>query len=100
MGFRISVFILLVTLMLKPALGQIVTVKIEDFVTQHNGFEENEEGEINPINLKEINKRIRFFIEEKYPKIVDFTRQKYPWEDSLGLHLKSVLYSLQNLSIW
>ena len=32
MGFRISIFILLVTLMLKPALGQIVTVKIEDFV--------------------------------------------------------------------
>ena len=60
--------------MLKTALGQIVTVKIEDFVIQHNGFEENEEGEINPINLKEINKRIRFFIEEKYPKIVDFTR--------------------------
>ncbi len=54
--------------------GQVINVKIEDFVTQHNGFEENEEGEINPINLKEINKRIRFFIEEKYPKIVDLTR--------------------------
>ena len=38
--------------------SQIVTVKIEDFVNQHSGFEENEEGEINPINLKEINKRI------------------------------------------
>ena len=85
MGFRISVFILLVTLMLKTALGQIVTVKIEDFVTQHNGFEENEEGEINPINLKEINKRIRFFIEEKYPKIVDFTRNII-W-DSYGTFL-------------
>ena len=85
MGFRISIFILLVTLMLKPALGQIVTVKIEDFVTQLNGFEENEEGEINPINLKEINKRIRFFIEEKYPKIVDFTRNII-W-DSYGTFL-------------
>ena len=85
MGFRISVFILLVTLMLKTALGQIVTVKIEDFVTQHNGFEENEEGEINPINLKEINKSIRFFIEEKYPKIVDFTRNII-W-DSYGTFL-------------
>ena len=85
MGFRISIFILLVTLMLKSALGQIVTVKIEDFVTQHNGFEENEEGEINPINLKEINKRIRFFIEEKYPKIVDFTRNII-W-DSYGTFL-------------
>ena len=85
MGFRISIFILLVTFVLKPALGQIVTVKIEDFVTQHNGFEENEEGEINPINLKEINKRIRFFIEEKYPKIVDFTRN-IVW-DSYGTFL-------------
>ena len=85
MRFRISVFILLVTLMHKIALGQIVTVKIEDFVTQHNGFEENEEGEINPINLKEINKRIRFFIEEKYPKIVDFTRNII-W-DSYGTFL-------------
>ena len=71
--------------MLKTSLGQIVTVKIEDFVTQHNGFEENEEGEINPINLKEINKRIRFFIEEKYPKIVDFTRNII-W-DSYGTFL-------------
>ncbi len=85
MRFRISIFILLLTLMLKTALGQIVTVKIEDFVTQHNGFEENEEGEINPINLKEINKRIRFFIEEKYPKIVDFTRNII-W-DSYGTFL-------------
>ena len=85
MRFRISLFILLVTLVLKTALGQIVTVKIEDFVTQHNGFEENEEGEINPINLKEINKRIRFFIEEKYPKIVDFTRNII-W-DSYGTFL-------------
>ena len=85
MRFRILVFILLVTLMHKIALGQIVTVKIEDFVTQHNGFEENEEGEINPINLKEINKRIRFFIEEKYPKIVDFTRNII-W-DSYGTFL-------------
>ncbi len=71
--------------MLKTALGQIVTVKIEDFVIQHNGFEENEEGEINPINLKEINRRIRFFIEEKYPKIVDFTRNII-W-DSYGTFL-------------
>ena len=85
MRFRISILILLLTLMFKTALGQIVTVKIEDFVIQHNGFEENEEGEINPINLKEINKRIRFFIEEKYPKIVDFTRNII-W-DSYGTFL-------------
>ena len=36
-------------------------VKIGDFVTEHEGFEENEAGEITPINIKEINKIIRFF---------------------------------------
>lgn len=65
--------------------GQIITVKIDDFVSQHNGFEENDEGEINPINLKEINKRIRFFVEEKYPKIVEYTRNII-W-DSYGTFL-------------
>ena len=65
--------------------AQLITVKIDDFVTQHNGFEENDEGEINPINLKEINKRIRFFVEEKYPKTVEFTRNII-W-DSYGTFL-------------
>ena len=72
-------------LTLSKAKGQVINVKIEDFVQQHNGFEENDEGEINPINLKEINKRIRFFIEEKYPKIVEFTRNII-W-DSYGTFL-------------
>ena len=45
-------------------------IKIEDFIIEHTGFEENEVGEITPINIKEINKKIRFFVEEKYPEIV------------------------------
>ena len=49
-------------------------VKIEDFIVEHTGFEENEVGEITPINIKEINKKIRFFVEEKYPEIVEYTR--------------------------
>ena len=36
----------------------------------------------------------------KSEKIVDFTRQRYPWEESLGLHLKSALQSLRNQPIW
>jgi len=48
--------------------------KIEDFIIEHSGFEENEVGEITPINIKEINKKIRFFVEEKYPEIVEYTR--------------------------
>ncbi len=53
--------------------AQIDKVKIEDFVSEHSGFEENEDGEIVPINIKEINKKIRFFVEEKYPN-VELTR--------------------------
>ena len=49
-------------------------IKIEDFIIEHSGFEENEVGEITPINIKEINKKIRFFVEEKYPEIVEYTR--------------------------
>ena len=49
-------------------------IKIEDFIIEHTGFEENEVGEITPINIKEINKKIRFFVEEKYPEIVEYTR--------------------------
>ena len=48
-------------------------VSIEDFVTEHEGLEENDQGEIIPINDREINKKIRFFIEEKY-KNVEYTR--------------------------
>ena len=34
---------------------------IEDFVSEHQGLEENDSGEITPINDREINKKIRFF---------------------------------------
>ena len=49
-------------------------VEIKDYISEHNGFEENEVGEITPINIKEINKKIKFFVEEKYPEVVEFTR--------------------------
>jgi hypothetical protein len=49
-------------------------VKIKDFIIEHEGFEDNEAGEITPINIKEINKKIRFFVEERYPEIVEYTR--------------------------
>ena len=48
-------------------------ITITDFVTEHEGLKENENGEIEPINDREINKKIRFFIEEKYDN-VDYTR--------------------------
>ncbi|MEK9957708.1 MAG: hypothetical protein VW578_02840 [Flavobacteriaceae bacterium] len=44
-------------------------ITLEDFVTQHNGFEENENGEITPINEKEINKLIRFGVEQSFPQV-------------------------------
>ena len=50
--------------------AQETKVTIEDFITEHNGFEVNPDGEIKPINNREINKKIRFFIEEKYLSLI------------------------------
>ena len=48
--------------------------EIKDFITEHEGLDKkNESGEINPINDREINKKIRFFIEEKFVN-VEYTR--------------------------
>jgi|TARA_B100000767_G_C19776811_1_gene543026 hypothetical protein len=53
--------------------GQESKVTIVDFISEHNSFEVNPDGEIKPINNREINKKIKFFIEEKYPN-VEYTR--------------------------
>ncbi len=54
--------------------AQEKSVQIEDFIAEHQGFEGNEAGEITPINIKAINKRIKFFIEARYSNIVESTR--------------------------
>ena len=74
---KFSIFYLFIscTLLCAGAVSaQEQRVKIEDFIIEHEGFEENEVGEITPINVKEINKKIRFFVEERYPEIVEYTR--------------------------
>ncbi len=75
MRFSINtIFICLFLLCAEETFAQEQRVKIEDFIEEHEGFEENEAGEITPINIKEINKKIRFFVEERYPEIVEYTR--------------------------
>ncbi len=75
MKFSIISFFISFTLLFPLATSaQEDRVKIEDFITEHEGFEENDAGEITPINIKEINKKIRFFVEERYPEIAEFTR--------------------------
>jgi len=54
--------------------AQLVPIKIENFINQHNLFEQNDAGEVTSINDKEINKLIRFFIQGKYYDLVEFTR--------------------------
>ena len=74
---KFSIFSLFISFALLCTLAvsaQEQRVKIEDFIIEHEGFEENEAGEITPINIKEINKKIRFFVEERYPEIVEYTR--------------------------
>ncbi|MEJ6556937.1 MAG: hypothetical protein QNL41_03530 [Flavobacteriaceae bacterium] len=68
-----KIFILSFALFSFVATAQDKRVTIGDFVTQHEGLKENPDGEIVPINDREINKKIRFFIEEKYIN-VEFTR--------------------------
>ena len=75
MKFSVFYFYFSFALLFSASLSaQLQRVKIEDFITEHQGFEENEAGEITPINIKEINKKIRFFVEERYPEIVEYTR--------------------------
>ena len=61
--FRSLLLILVVFGLATPIAAQVQKVGIEDFIEQHQGFEENADGEIIPINIKEINKKIRFFVE-------------------------------------
>ncbi len=48
-------------------------ITIPDLKAQFNLLNENEAGEIDPINDKEINKKVKFFIEEKFLN-VEYTR--------------------------
>lgn len=52
--------------------AQKIDVTIEDFITEHEGLD-HQNGEIVPININEIKRKIRFFIEEKYPDVVQVT---------------------------
>lgn len=66
-----SLFISLLFFNLSQA--QLVPIKIKDFIDQHNSFEQNDAGEVNAINDKEINKLIRFFIQGKFYGLVELT---------------------------
>ena len=48
-------------------------ITIPDLKAQFDLLNENEGGEIDPINDKEINKKVKFFIEEKFLN-VEYTR--------------------------
>lgn len=49
--------------------GQIKQIQLVDLITETNGLI-FENGEFYPLNINEIEKKVRFFIEEKYPKVV------------------------------
>lgn len=51
---------------------QKIDVTIDDFIIEHEGLD-HQNGEIVPININEIKRKIRFFIEEKYPDVVEVT---------------------------
>ena len=53
-------------------IAQNVDITFEDFIVEHEGLD-NTAGELVPINIDEIERKIRFYIEEKFPKIVENT---------------------------
>ena len=44
-------------------------LSLDSFIEQHQSFEENENGEITPINVIEINKVLKFLVEQKFPNV-------------------------------
>lgn len=65
--YRISLVLCFVTTLCWSQNSQMPV--INDFVIQHNGFAENDAGEITPLNEKEINKIVRFKVEADFPDV-------------------------------
>lgn len=73
MLYRVFILGLLFSLSFSPLHAQSNNeVLFEDFIEQHEGLD-NAAGELVPINIDEIERKIRFYIEEKFPKIVENT---------------------------
>ena len=51
-------------------MAQQLIVDFNHFIEQHQGLD-NASGELVPIGISEIEKKIKFFIEEKFPDLVD-----------------------------
>lgn len=73
MNFKtLATFVLVALGLFSPSFAQDERVQIKDFIVEHRGLD-NIRGEIVPINIDEIKKKINFFIDEKYPDVVKFT---------------------------
>lgn len=52
------------------AIAQNQETTFQDFIREHQGLA-GQSGELSPLDFEKIDLKIRFYIEEKYPKIVD-----------------------------
>ncbi|MGB2244860.1 MAG: hypothetical protein ACPIA1_04735 [Flavobacteriaceae bacterium] len=52
--------------------AQEYKVKFDDFIYEHKGLS-NQVGELVPINIDEIERKIGFYVEEKLPGIIEYT---------------------------
>ena len=68
-----KLLLLTITLFSLSLSAQDKKITIPDLKAQFDLLNENEAGEIDPINDKEINKKVKFFIEERYLN-VEYTR--------------------------
>jgi hypothetical protein len=53
-----------------PNMAQKAIVEFEHFIEQHQGLD-NVSGELVPIGISEIERKINFFIEERFPDLVE-----------------------------
>ena len=68
-----NLFFLCFLLLFVNIYSQEQKASIEDFVAEHQGLEENDSGEITPINDREINKKIQIL--ELVQKVLDITAE-------------------------
>ena len=68
-------------------IAQNVDIAFEDFIVEHEGLD-NTAGELVPINIDEIERKIRFYIEEKFQKLL---RIQTIFSGMLTQHLPAML---------
>ena len=70
MKIRCLIAFVSILLFFNHVVAQEKILEFDDFIEQHNGLD-NSSGELVPIRISEIERKINFFIEEKFPDLLE-----------------------------